>query len=105
MISEAIMIALISAAVPAVGSIIVQLIVTHSNNKKRKREDAEKEKQRAVEEAKKDAELKAWMSEIERTLKENNHKLDIHNGYAEKIGSLQTDVAYIRGKLDAQEVA
>lgn len=105
MISEAIMIALISAAVPAVGSIIVQLIVTHSNNKKRKREDAEKEKQRAVEEAKKDAELKAWMKEIERTLKENNHKLDIHNGYAEKIGSLQTDVAYIRGKLDAQEVA
>lgn len=105
MISEAIMIALISAAVPAVGSIIVQLIVTHSNNKKRKREDAEKEKQRAVEEAKKDAELKAWMKEIERTLKENNHKLDIHNGYAEKIGSLQTDVAYIRGKLDAQEVS
>ena len=49
--------------------------------------------------------MKAWMKEIERTLKENNHKLDIHNGYAEKIGSLQTDVAYIRGKLDGKEVA
>lgn len=103
--SESVLIALIAAAVPAIGSIIVQLIVTRQQNRKRKEEDAEKEKQRAVEQAKKDAELKAWMKEIERTLKENNHKLDIHNGYAEKIGSLQTDVAYIRGKLDGKEVA
>lgn len=103
--SESVIIALIAAAVPAIGSIIVQLIVSRQQNVKRKREDAEKEKQRAVEQAKKDAELKAWMKEIERTLKENNHKLDIHNGYAEKIGSLQTDVAYIRGKLDGKEVS
>ena len=103
--SEPVLIALIAAAVPAIGSIIVQLIVTRQQNRKRKEEDAEKEKQRAVEQAQKDAELKAWMKEIERTLKENNHKLDIHNGYAEKIGSLQTDVAYIRGKLDGKEVA
>ena len=59
--SEPVLIALIAAAVPAIGSIIVQLIVTRQQNRKRKKEDAEKEKQRAVEQAQKDAELKAWM--------------------------------------------
>jgi len=103
--SESIIIALIAAAVPAIGSIIVQLIVTSSSNKKRAREDAEKERQRAVEEAKKEERLSARLNAIERTLEENTHKLEIHNAYAEKIGSLQGDVAYIRGKMDGKEVA
>ena len=75
--SDAVMAALIGAA----ASIIVNLI----NN-------AAQRKKKAVEEAKRETRLEDRLSSIET-------KLDIHNGYAEKLGSIQIDIAYIKGQL------
>lgn len=97
--SEAIIIAFISAMIPAVGGVITQLVINANNRRKQKSEDAEKEKKRAVEEAKKEERLAARFNSIERNLEENNRKLDIHNGYAEKMSDIQQDLAYIKGKL------
>ena len=55
------------------------------------------------EEALKEERLAARLNSIEKNLEENNAKLDIHNGYAEKIGSIQRDMAYIRGKMEGDK--
>lgn len=72
----------IAALIGAAASIIVNLISAAGRRKKR-----------AIEDAVKDAKLEARLSSIE-------HKLDTHNGYAEKLGTIQTDIAYIKGKLE-----
>lgn len=94
--SDAIMTALIMAA----GSIIVQLLINRSNRKKRESDANDKDAARKVEEAQKAERLNARLEKIERTLEENNRKLDVHNGYADKLGSMQQDIAYIKGKLE-----
>lgn len=91
---------IITALIMAASSVICQLLINHSNRKKRMAEDAEKEKRRAVEDALKEERLAARLNSIEKNLEENNAKLDIHNGYAEKIGSIQQDIAYIKGKME-----
>jgi len=97
--SEPILIALIAATIPAVGGIITQLLINASNRKKRKAEDEEKEEKRAIEEARKEEKMAARLNAIEKNLEENNRKLDIHNGYAEKFSEIQTDIAFIKGKM------
>jgi len=72
----------IAALIGAVASIIVQLISTRAQNKKR-----------AIEEAVKEAELNSRLENIE-------NKLDTHNGYAEKIGGMAIDIAVIKTKID-----
>ena len=94
--SDAIIVALITGAFAIIG----QWMLLRSDRKKRSDEDAEKEKKRAVAEARKEEQLNARLNTIERTLEDNNHKLDINNGYADKIGSMQQDIAYIKGKVD-----
>ena len=71
----------IAALIGAVASIIVNLISAGSQRKKR-----------AVEEAVKDERLENRLKSIE-------HKLDIHNGYAEKLGSISTDIAVIKNDI------
>lgn len=71
----------IAALIGAVASIIVNLISAGSQRKKR-----------AVEEAVKDERLENRLKSIE-------HKLDIHNGYAEKLGSISTDLAVIKNDI------
>lgn len=83
--------AVISALIVAASSIIVQLIISWNSSKKQ-----------AVEAAKKEERLNARLQSIEHTLEENNHKLDIHNGYADKIGDIQIDIAYIKGKMEGE---
>ncbi len=78
-----------SAVIVAVGSIIVQLIIAAQNRHKSHEESA------------------VYRARLEGTLKSIEKKLDEHNEYAEKIGSLrdsmlliQQDVKYIKeGKL------
>lgn len=94
--SDAIIVALITGTFAIIG----QWMLLKSDRKKRSDEDAEKEKNRAIAEARKEEKLNARLNTIERTLEENNHKLDVHNGYADKIGSMQQDIAYIKGKVD-----
>lgn len=71
----------LAALIGAVSAIIVQIISQWQQNAKRR-----------IEEAARDAKLEERLKMIER-------KLDEHNGYAEKITSIQTDIAFIRGKM------
>ena len=74
----------LAALIGAVASIIVNLISVYQQNQKRR----EEEKVR-------DAKLEMKLSSIEK-------KLDEHNGYAEKIGAVQQDIAYIKGKMEKE---
>ena len=84
----------------AICTLITQLVINKRNREKRIAEDAEKEKARAAEEARKEEKLTARLNSIEKNLEENNRQLRIHNGYADKIGSIQQDIAFIKGKLE-----
>lgn len=75
--SDAVLAALIGAVVSLVGSLL--------NNWSQR-------KKKAIEEAQKETELKFRLESIE-------HKLDIHNGYAEKLGEIQTDIAVIKNDI------
>ena len=72
----------VAALIGAVTSIIVNLITASNQRKKR-----------AVEDAKKETELNMRLDSIER-------KLDVHNGYAEKLGDIQTDIAVIKTEIE-----
>ena len=91
-----------SAAIVAAINLCAQVIINKSNRRKRAAEDAEKEKKRAIEDALKEERLAARLNSIEANLEENNKQLRIHNGYADKIGSIQQDIAYIKGKLEGE---
>lgn len=82
--SDAVIVGLISVA----GSIIVQLIVSYSRNREN---DA---KMAAHEQEQKDA-----LDSVKIEMEEVKKKLDIHNGYAEKIGGIQRDIAVIKTDL------
>ena len=82
-----------TALIVAIASIICQVLINKNNRKKQSEEEAEKEKKRAVENAVKEERLENRLSAIE-------HKLDIHNGYAEKLGSIATDIAVIKTKIE-----
>ena len=84
--------AVITALIVAGSSIICQLLINRSNRKKQTEDDIEKEHKRAVEQAVKDERLENRLSSIE-------NKLDIHNGYAEKLGEIQTDIAVIKNDI------
>lgn len=71
----------IAALIGAVASIIVNLISAGARRK-----------QRAVEEAIRDERLENRLKNIET-------KLDIHNGYAEKMGTISTDIAVIKNDI------
>lgn len=72
---------LVAALIGAVVSLIGSLLNNWSQRKKK-----------AVEEAQEKTELKLRLESIE-------HKLDTHNGYAEKLGDIQTDIAVIKNDI------
>lgn len=71
----------LAALIGAVSAIVVQLISQWQQNSKRRIEEA------------------ARGAKLEERLKSIETKLDAHNGYAEKIGSIQQDIAFIKGKM------
>ena len=71
----------LAALIGAVASIIVNLISASGQRKKR-----------AMEEAVKEARLEMRLTAIE-------GKLDTHNGYAEKLGTIATDIAVIKNDI------
>lgn len=73
----------LAALIGAASAIIVQLISQWQQNSKRR-----------IEEAARDVKLQERLKTIER-------KLDEHNGYAEKITSIQQDIAFIKGKMQS----
>lgn len=72
----------VAALIGAAASIVVNLISVWQQNSKRRIEEAARE------------------AKLEERLKSIEKKLDEHNGYAQKIGSIQQDIAYIKGKLE-----
>ena len=68
----------LAALIGAVSAIIVQLIGAWQQKKKRAIEEAIKEER------------------LENRLKSIETKLDTHNGYAEKLGDIQKDIAEIK---------
>lgn len=72
----------VAASVGALASIFVNLIALWQQNKKR-----------TIEEAVKDAKIESRLKSIE-------DKLETHNKYAEKMGSIEQNIAYIKGKLE-----
>ena len=77
--------AIASALIVAVGSIVVQLIINHSNRQKEHEEQA------------------VYRARLEAQMQVIQQKLDEHNQYAEKLGDmrdsmllLQQDVKYIK---------
>lgn len=72
----------IAALIGACASLVVQIISAWQQNKKRR-----------IEEQVRDAAIDLRLQSIER-------KLDEHNGYAEKIGSIQQNIAFIKGKME-----
>ena len=93
--SDAVKIALIGfggSAFTALMALIGQVIINRNNRKKRIAENEEERKKQAIEEALKEERLESRLENIEK-------KLDIHNGYAEKLSDIQTDIAVIKNDI------
>jgi capsid portal protein len=100
--SDAVLVALIGfggTVFTATTAIITQIILNKRNRDKRKAESEEERRQAAIAEALKDERLEQRMKVIE-------DKLDIHNGYAEKLEdvnsqliAIKTDIAVIKNDI------
>ena len=73
--------AIIVALITAVGAVIGQWLISRRQNEDRKTADAIR-----------DARIEDRMVAVEK-------KLDIHNGYAEKLGEIQQDIAVIKTEI------
>lgn len=73
--------AVIVALITAVGAVIGQWLISRRQNEDRKTADAVR-----------DARIEDRMVAVEK-------KLDIHNGYAEKLGEIQQDIAVIKSEI------
>lgn len=88
--------AIISGAVAAVSSIIVQAMISAAKNKELELKKMEADAKRATFEQEQRDEIAAihvWMRTV-------NKKLDEHNNYAQKFGDAQRDIAVINAKID-----
>lgn len=93
--SETVLIALIGLGGPlltAVASVITQVILNRRNREKRTQEESESAKQKAIEAALKDQRLELRLQSIEQ-------KLDIHNGYAERLTEIAQSIAVIETNI------
>lgn len=69
------------ALITAVASVIVQFLINANNNRRKKVEDAVRD------------------ALMEKRLESIEHKLDIHNGYADKLGNIETSIAVISNEI------
>lgn len=82
----------ISAIISGIVAVVVCLINSHSQQRKMLHEFEERDTEKAKAEAVRDAKLEMWMKGVE-------EKLDLHNGYAQKLGEIQTDIAVIKNDI------
>lgn len=81
-LSEAVIIALITGLLAVVGSYVSNVAIT----RKKAREDA-------IRDAERETRQSMRLDSIEK-------KLDIHNGYAEKFGNIQKDIAVVKKDIE-----
>ena len=81
-LSEAVIIALITGILAVLGSYVSNVAIT----RKKAREDAIRDAERETRQAMR-------LESIEK-------KLDIHNGYAEKFGDIQKDIAVVKKDIE-----
>lgn len=79
--TEAIVVALITGSFTLAGTYLMQ--------RKKSQDDAVKEAQREQRQTDR-------LERIEEKISSLEHKVDIHNGYAEKLGAIQKDIEYLR---------
>lgn len=79
--TEAIIVAIITGAFTLAGTYLMQ--------RKKSQDDAVKEAQREQRQTDR-------LERIEEKIGRLEHKVDIHNGYAEKLGAIQKDIEYLR---------
>ena len=82
-----------AAVITGVVTLAVCLINNYFMSRKQLKEQESKERQREEEQAVRDAKLEMKLSSIEK-------KLDEHNKYSDKIGSIEQSLAYIKGKME-----
>ena len=83
---------IITALIMAFGSIICQLLINRNNRIKRQEDAEKKDAERAAEEARKETNLENRLNRIE-------EKLDVHNGYATKLGNIEKSIAVIENDI------
>lgn len=82
----------IAAVISAVVTLVICLINGRQQQRKISAEMIRQEEERRKTEAVRDAKLEMWMRGVE-------DKLDTHNGYAEKLGQIGTDIAVIKNDI------
>lgn len=82
----------IAAVISAVVTLVICLINGRQQHRKISAEMTRQEEERRKAEAVRDAKLEMWMRGVE-------DKLDTHNGYAEKLGQISTDIAVIKNDI------
>ena len=82
----------IASLISGLVAVIVCIINARSQQRKMTKEFQKQENQHRQDEAVRDAKLEMWMRSVE-------SKLDAHNGYAEKLGEIQTDIAVIKNDI------
>lgn len=82
----------IAAVISAVVTLAICLINGRQQHRKISAEMIRQEEERRKTEAVRDAKLEMWMRGVE-------DKLDTHNGYAEKLGQIGTDIAVIKNDI------
>lgn len=84
--------AIVTALIMALASIVCQVLINRNNRAKRTTEEQEKAQKQAVAEAVQAQNLETRLTSIET-------KLDVHNGYAEKLGDIATSIAVIENDI------
>lgn len=82
----------ISAIISGIVAVIVCIVNSRSQQRKMLRELEERDAEKRKADAVRDAKLEMWMKGVE-------EKLDLHNGYAQKLGEIQTDIAVIKNDI------
>ena len=82
----------LAAVISAVVTLVICLINGRQQHRKISAEMIRQEEERRKAEAVRDAKLEMWMRGVE-------DKLDTHNGYAEKLGQIGTDIAVIKNDI------
>lgn len=82
----------ISAIISGIVAIVVCLLNSRAQQKKMLHELEERDAEKRKADAVRDAKLEMWMKGVE-------EKLDLHNGYAQKLGEIQTDIAVIKNDI------